>query len=785
MTDAPTPAQNDTDSSPWRRGLAMARSVPATLIVAGVVLIAGIVSGALWTPAEESGLIDTWGWGLESFQEGRWWTILGGTLISPTPWMYPLILILFIGGAGYLEARFGWLKMLVVTFGTHVVAVATAAALFWALSGTSVPWASEYAEIADVGLSNAAFGAVGAVSAAMPLLWRRRLRLGLLMYLVAMLLWAGEVWDFTHLLAFLTGLAVGPWVAGRAFERVDWRLGGQETRDLAALLVVFSALHTILSHVWPGEGGILSFGNPEVSETTLLGDIGIAILQLVVAYALHKGSRFAWWVVTAAVALTSAAGMLVMVVEPSWSIAVGLILDLALLVTLLLGRRHFAVRAAPGDRGRIWRRIGLATVATVVFTSTAIMALGSSFDHQPTWGEAIGTSFMRILGDSEDGLQPETTATRVLLSVIGVVWYVVIAASIAGLLLSSRRPVAEQGDRERFIELQDQAGMTSIGYMARWDGITHWVSSSRDVAIGYRLEGGTAVVLGDPAGAPAAVDAAIEEFRDWCRSHGWRAAYFAASPDFRDQLEAHDYGSLQVAEDTVIHLPELEFKGKAWQDVRSAINRAKRESVTMRTVHLHEAPRGMKDQLEAISAQWAGDKSLPELGFTLGGLEEAADPNVIMHVAVDEDGTVHGMTSWMPVYRDGDVVGWTIDIMKRRLDDGVMSGVMEFLIASSALEFKEAGYQFISLSCAPLSYSGEVESSVERMLDILADRMEPYYGFASLERFKAKFKPEHVPMYLCYRDEAQLPAVTLAILRAYLPDASAADLIKAAARPGD
>ncbi len=184
--------------------------------------------------------------------------------------------------------------------------------------------------------------------------------------------------------------------------------------------------------------------------------------------------------------------------------------------------------------------------------------------------------------------------------------------------------------------------------------------------------------------------------------------------------------------------------------------------------------------MEAISAQWAGDKSLPEMGFTLGDLPQADDPNVEMHLAVDADGTVHGMTSWMPVYREGFVVGWTIDIMKRRLDDGVMSGVMEFLIAESAVQYKEAGYEFISLSAAPLSYSGEVEGSVERLLDILADKMEPYYGFTSLERFKAKFKPEHRPLYLAYPDEVALPAITLGILRAYLPDATAADLVKAA-----
>ncbi|WP_084106282.1 bifunctional lysylphosphatidylglycerol flippase/synthetase MprF [Demequina sp. NBRC 110056] len=791
MGNAPaTPSVADDEASEpslVARIWALVRSAPGTLALSALILVGGIVSGALWTPAEDSGLLDTWGWGLPAFEEGRWWTILGGVLISPTPWMYPLIIGLFVVGAGFLESRYGFLRMAAVTVGCHIVAVLTVAGILWSLQGTSLEWAQELGDVLDVGASNMAFGAIGAMTAALPLLWRRRVRLIGILYSIAMILWAGEIWDLTHAVAFAAGLAVGPWAVRRAYERPQLHWGGQETRDVAAIILAFSALQSLLARVWPGEGGLLSFGHPEVSDYTMLGEVGWAIIQLLLAFAIHRGSRFAWWFVVVGTGFVVLAGSAAILVgETSASFWVDYGLEVALFVVLLVGRKHFAVRGAKGARARIWRRIGIAAAAVMVGTTAAIMALGSSFDHQPTWSEALATSFSRILGDSDDGLQPETTAARVLLSVIGLLWYAIIAVSIAGLLLTSRRPENVAEARDRFIELQvERTGMSSIGYMARWPGITHWVSEDGEAAWGFKLVGNTAVVLGDPAGGTDAVAAHATEFAEHCRARGWREAYFAVSPGLREALAQQGLKAIQVAEDTVIHLPDLEFKGKAWQDVRSSLNRANREGVTMRAVQLAQAPRGLKDQLEAIEAQWAGDKSLPEMEFTLGGLDEAADPNVVMHIAVDEDGTVHGMTSWMPVYRDGDVVGWTIDIMKRRLDDGVMGGVMEFLIAQTALDFKEAGYEFISLSCAPLSYSGEVESSVERLLDILADRMEPYYGFTSLERFKAKFKPEHVPMYLLYRDEARLPAITVAILRAYLPDATATDLIRAAAHPGD
>jgi lysylphosphatidylglycerol synthetase-like protein (DUF2156 family) len=322
--------------------------------------------------------------------------------------------------------------------------------------------------------------------------------------------------------------------------------------------------------------------------------------------------------------------------------------------------------------------------------------------------------------------------------------------------------------------------------MARWDGIDYWVSDDQTAAFGFKLVGNTAIVLSDPAGDPDDVVRSHPEFADYCRSRGWRPTYFSVSQRARDQLAGLGFKAIQVAEDTVIHLPELIFTGKKWQTVRTAINRAEREGISMRSVALEHAPHALKDQLEAISEQWIDDKSLPEMGFTLGDLHRANDPNIVMHIAVDGDGVVHGMTSWLPVYRDGSVVGWTIDIMKRGRADDVMPGVMEFLIAQSALSFKADGYEFVSLSCAPLSYSGAASGPVERLLDILAERMEPYYGFARLARFKSQFTPEHVPMYLCFQDEAQLPVIALAVLRAYFPGATAGDLVRAASsRPND
>ena len=223
----------------------------------------------------------------------------------------------------------------------------------------------------------------------------------------------------------------------------------------------------------------------------------------------------------------------------------------------------------------------------------------------------------------------------------------------------------------------------------------------------------------------------------------------------------------------------MAFKGKKWQDVRTALNKAPKEGVTFRMVTLAEEPWAMVRQVEQLSQEWLGDKELPEMGFTLGGVTEALDSEVKVGLAVGADGKLHGVTSWMPVYgQGGEIAGWTLDLMRRA--DGGFRATMEFLIASSCLYFKQQGAQFVSLSGAPLAKSDsdpEGETVVEKFLDTLGETLEPVYGFRSLHAFKSKFQPRLSPMYMVFRDEGDLPRIGIAITRAYLPTAGVRDMI--------
>lgn len=324
-------------------------------------------------------------------------------------------------------------------------------------------------------------------------------------------------------------------------------------------------------------------------------------------------------------------------------------------------------------------------------------------------------------------------------------------------------------------------GGSTISWMTTWPQNAYFVASDGNSYLAYQRHAGVAVALGDPVAPDGSAARTVTEFTEMCENTGLVPCVFSATATTVAVTRELGWQHVQVAEDTLVDLEHLEFRGKAWQDVRSALNKAGKDGIEFRLVRLAEQPRAVRAQVRALSEEWIGDKGMPEMGFTLGGLDQAMDPATQVGLAIGADGTVHGVTSWLPVHTGaGTVGGWTLDVMRRRACG--FRPVMEFLIASACLAFREEGARFVSLSGAPLARSRDTgpARAVERVLDALGEKMEPYYGFRSLHAFKAKFQPRHEPMYLAFRDEADLPRIGIALGRAYLPNAGLKDFAKLA-----
>ncbi|MGP3533533.1 bifunctional lysylphosphatidylglycerol flippase/synthetase MprF [Microbacterium sp. RD1] len=316
-------------------------------------------------------------------------------------------------------------------------------------------------------------------------------------------------------------------------------------------------------------------------------------------------------------------------------------------------------------------------------------------------------------------------------------------------------------------EIRTHGGGT-LSWMATWENNIYARVGGGIVA--YQRRAGVALALADPLGPEEVRPAAVREFIARAEHAGLIPCFFSAGDATRAAVPA-DWRSIVVADDTIVDLPGLAFTGKSWAAVRTSLNRAEREGVQFRLTRLRDEPWGIQQQLRAISESWVGDKGLPEMGFTLGTLTEADDPEVRLALAVSPEGNVDGFLSWLPIYGEGRVRGWTLDLMRRR--DGGFGPVMEFLIGSSAKAFAEEGAEILSLSGAPLTHEYPADAGViADVTDWVAGMLEPVYGFASLHRFKEKFNPRYETMYLLYRDESDLTRIAAALTRAFLPTAT-------------
>ncbi|MFL6140364.1 MAG: bifunctional lysylphosphatidylglycerol flippase/synthetase MprF [Labedaea sp.] len=344
-----------------------------------------------------------------------------------------------------------------------------------------------------------------------------------------------------------------------------------------------------------------------------------------------------------------------------------------------------------------------------------------------------------------------------------------------------RRPAEDAGhapDRAR--TLLARYGGGSLSWMTTWPGTRYLLAE--DGYLAYRRHAGVAITVGDPVGTPSWKARAMAEFAEHCERSGLIPCGFSVGSATVETVRPLGWRHLQVAEDTLVDLTGLAFRGKRWQDVRTARNRAEKEGVEHRMIALADAPPAILAQLREVSAGWLAAKRMPELGFTLGGLAEAMDPGVRVSLALSSDGVVHGFTSWLPIPdAAGRPRGYTLDMMRRRPD--AFRPVVDFLIASALLTFQAEGATVVSLSGAPLVRSATCGHPLQRAIDGLGTLLEPCYGFRSLHAYKSKFHPRRAGLHLTYRRAADLPRISVALLRAYLSTSHRGLVPRAAAEP--
>lgn len=794
----------------------MTTGIVAALVIVGVISIALGHRGALSTSLD--------GVGPSDLGERHWWALLTSTLAAGSVLQFVLAIVAAVFGLGLAERLMGSRRTLIAFLVTGVLATALGIGLELLGAALGEFWSSSVRGLVTLDPLTPIAGTVAWASAWAPPFWRRRLRVVLVAGAVALLLYSGEPADLYLLVAIGIGALAGRLQHPGGALRF-WRGSRHETRSLLALVNAILAVGPLLTLVSATRYGVLSplgiaitdaapqgvrhpaacvaarLGPDCVGELTRmhLGGVGTTLvallpllLMLVASWGLLAGRRAAVWVLAGlgvAESLLSAwyfgilpASGTATAVAPRphhyaelglW-LVVSTLIPLVDAVVLIAFRRLFPVRMTRRAR----RGYLLALVGSVLVPSALYLVIGwalrTQFHPRVTriWTlveqlpeRVIPVSFLR---HERLDFVAGSPATHVLLQSVGPVFWSIVVVSTLLALRGRGGGAFEATQATRIRELLAE-GSGTLGYMATWAGNRLWVSADGTLGVAYRVVAGFAVTTSDPIGRAADPDTALTEFLRFCDLAAWTPVFYSVHEPWRRRLAARGWSSLPVAEETTIDPRTFTIEGKAMHDIRYAVNRAGREGVRAVVGAWSDLPPRVTRQISALSDDWMSDKDLPELGFTLGGLDELRDDAVMVGVAVDERDTVLAVTSWLPVRRDGALVGRTLDFMRRTPRSG--NGVMEFLIADALRRFGEAGLELASLSGSPLARPAEQADTgaLGRVLAVVGSMLEPVYGFRSLLRFKRKFSSVLEPMHLVYPDPVALPAIGLAIARCYLP----------------
>ncbi len=785
---------------------------PATTVVTVALTL---MSATYWVWRDQFNVLEA------SPSPSHWWSIFSSVGAVPGHFLATAVLgiatMIVAGGAA--ERHLGTRVWIAAALAGQVVGVTATWATLPLLKRAITEWGQAIGEGTLWGTSLMLIALAGAAVQSLGARWRWRARFLLVGVLVLSSAILGSAISYARVWALLAGMTAARLlgVRGSNSDSTDEVTTGRQLASVSALCWACVAALTVVSSAPEGPLAQMRWslgpawwleGRTGVITTLLC--LAPVTLQLIFAYGLRRGRRVAYvgtLILQGLLGISTLASTTVELLawngpdnplRPEVTTAASLLLMPVLLNVALCAitwwmRRSFTIHAAPSTTSTLARRwlILMAVCAAAVLvlgllTSDSFIPFSSLASGEDI-SDAPNATPLQVFHDYALALLPTATASifepslvpMTLLAEAPVLWMPLVAWAgtlalvLRALLALPRIPASSPLDD--LTPLLRVHGGGTLGWMNMWEGNQVWVSPFDEAGVAYRGAGGVALTVTDLAYEEGKASQAIDEFSSFAATAGLTPALYSVHEDLAYAARDEGWTIMQVAEESLLDLPDLAFKGKAYQDVRTAMNHATREGVEARWTTWDECPQGWKDQITVISQAWSSDKALPEMGFTLGGVRELAIPETRILVAIDADSTIHAVTSWLPVYRGGQVVGLTLDVMRRRATG--WRPAIEFLIGKAALAAQEEGLEFLSLSGAPLRRSADDTSAFGPLTDALAAIMEPLYGFTSLHAFKRKFKPRTQPLYLAVPEPASLATVGLAISHAYVPSLSPAQTL--------
>jgi phosphatidylglycerol lysyltransferase len=348
---------------------------------------------------------------------------------------------------------------------------------------------------------------------------------------------------------------------------------------------------------------------------------------------------------------------------------------------------------------------------------------------------------------------------------------------------ASRVLFTDEDPTPELLRLQNLHGYNAHALVSIMPGAKTWSTPAIDGAIIYSEFGRVWLAVGDPLAADAEVKELARRFVAAARKKRRIPAFVPATARFA--LEAVESGlvAVKIGAAPYFDLQKWAPRGDHAKKVRSGVNQARRAGVRVEAIETAGAE--IRKETETLCQSWLKSRrAATRFGwlFVLDPFQHAEQKRFF--AARDESGLLVGFLAASPMpARDG----WYLEDVLRQPD--APAGTADLLVVEALTRLAADGAKCATLGTSPLAREGEQvvvcgHRLIESMVQKVSRRLERFYNFEGLRRFKAKFVPtwwesEYV---LVPRGMAVPPLVTYAIIRAIVPGGIAQLITRQVAR---
>ena len=535
----------------------------------------------------------------------------------------------------------------------------------------------------------------------------------------------------------------------RALSRLVWLVG---------FVSVLSAATPALHHRVELVTQVVPSAVPAAATT---GTLAAGVVLMLLANGLRRGKHRAWLLATVLTGFATATHVVkgLDVEEAS--------LTAVMCLLLVASRDRFRARPDPRSPRLI---LALAVLGVPITTLLGFLWISVDLDGLSpgtTAASRLAQAFVGLVGiPGPVSFVDSGAATRsaVGLAVLGAALVLLLTVAALQPAVGPHRLEPEEENDVRAL-LDRWGSVDSLSWFALRQDRAVLFSPSRKAAVSYRVVGGVSLAAGDPLGDPRAWSGAIQSWLEEAQAYGWIPGVLGASERAASAYHRAGLDALDLGDEAVLHAATFTTDGRRMRGVRQAVARCHRAGLWTCCIRTRDLDDATRAEILASAEAWRDGPVERGFSMALGRLADPVDARALMVLCRDASGTLRGLLQLVPWGDDG----LSLDVMRR--DRNGENGLIELMVADLMERAPDLGVSRVSLNFAvfrSVFARGERLGAgpVLRLWRTILIQASRFWQIETLYRANAKFQPEWLPRFICFRTARDVPDVLLATLRA-------------------